>query len=137
MCFIRLIHSNNFMKFYCFQCTVKCKGYDLKKFCFLHNAEKKRKNKWKIEDPTKPRPQWNQGRFLNQYPTTAKVKQVVDLRCWILLPHELQVDISTMLEEAVQYVKFLQLQIKVTTWVEIIQILVQCKRFFFFFYIIR
>ena len=82
----------------------------------LHCAEKKRKNKWKVENPTKPSPQWNQGSFLNGNPTIVKTKQLVKMpKFSSLLPYELQVDISTMLEEAVQYVKFLQLQIKVTT----------------------
>lgn len=40
---------------------------------------------------------------------------------------ELQVDISTMLEGAVEYVKFLQLQIKVTTWASFLVLTLHLK----------
>jgi len=43
-----------------------------------------------------------------------------------LVPNGTKVDISTMLEDAVHYVKFLQLQIKVTTFFLVGVLIVSC-----------
>ena len=95
-----------------------CLKLNSEAFLLSGDAEKERANQRAAKDTAESRSQWNQGKLLKFKSLDNGAKKNDRMKIESKLMNSLayfffQVDISTMLEEAVQYVKFLQLQIKV------------------------